>query len=65
MILNNETSNTYESKKYGILKKKRNVLLKAIFVSLLIFNFSSVFPEDNNKNFQIKKLPEIQQVKPK
>lgn len=65
MTLNNETSNTSRSKRYGILKKKRKVLLSAIVVSLIIFIFSSVFPEDNTKNFQIKKLPEIQQVKPK
>jgi hypothetical protein len=46
------------------------LLLKKIFLLLiilsisLIFIFSSVFSEDT-KNFQVKKQPEIQQIKPK
>ncbi|MEW6162729.1 MAG: hypothetical protein AB1606_05400 [Nitrospirota bacterium] len=44
--------------------RKKNSLLITLSLSLIIFIFSSVFPEDT-KNFQFKKQPEIQQVKPK
>lgn len=46
-----------------MLRKKVLLLLAVLFISL-IFIFSFVFSEDT-KNFQFKKQPEIQQVKPK
>jgi hypothetical protein len=36
----------------------------ALSISLIIFLFTSAFSEDT-KNYQVKKQPEIQQVKPK
>lgn len=44
--------------------KKRIFLLLVVVSVSLIFIFSSVFSEDT-KNFQVKKQPEIQQIKPK
>jgi hypothetical protein len=47
-----------------VLMKKRIFLLLVVVSVSLIFIFSSVFSEDT-KNFQVKKQPEIQQIKPK
>lgn len=44
--------------------KRKIFLFIALSISLIIFLFNSAFPEDA-KNFQFKKQPEIQQVKPK
>ena len=43
--------------------KKSILLLAAVSISIILI-FSSVFSKDN-KDFQFKKQPEIQQVKPK
>jgi len=43
---------------------KKCFLLLIVFSISLAFIFSSVFSEDT-KNFQVKKQPEIQQIKPK
>lgn len=43
--------------------QKRIFPIIALSILLIIFNLNPVFPE--NKNFQLKKQPEIQQVKPK
>ncbi len=43
--------------------QKRILLLFIGFFISIFFLFSPVYPE--NKNFQLKKQPEIQQVKPK
>jgi biopolymer transport protein ExbD len=43
---------------------KRGFFLVAVLSVLAIFIFTSVFSQDA-KNFQVKKQPEIQQVKPK
>ncbi|MEW6213982.1 MAG: hypothetical protein AB1478_02065 [Nitrospirota bacterium] len=43
--------------------QKRIFLLLVVLSISIVFLFSPVFPE--NKNFQFKKQPEIQQVKPK
>jgi hypothetical protein len=48
-----------------ILKKLRNIIfILIVSISLIIFVFSPVYPE-NNKNFQFKKNTEIQNIKPK
>ncbi len=46
-----------------MLLKKIILLLSVLSISLIVI-FSSVFSEDT-KNFQVKKQPEIQQIKPK
>jgi len=44
---------------------QKRIFLILVFLSLsLIFILGTVFPEDM-KNYQVKKQPEIQQVKPK
>lgn len=45
-------------------KHKKNFLIIVLSISLMFFILSSVFSEDT-KNFQVKKQPEIQQIKPK
>ena len=44
--------------------KKRIILLLSVLSISLIFIVGSVFPQDP-KTFQVKKQPEIQQIKPK
>jgi len=44
--------------------RKRILLLLAVISFSILFAFHSVFSEDT-RNFQFKKQPEIQQVKPK
>jgi len=47
-----------------ITKQKNSFPVIILSVFLVLIFFGPVFSEDN-KNFQIKKQPEIQQVKPK
>lgn len=43
---------------------RKYIIISATLFFLIIFSVSSAFPEEK-KNFQVKKQPEIQQVKPK
>lgn len=47
-----------------IAKHKKFISIIVLSIPLMLFIFSYVFSEDN-KNFQVKKQPEIQQIKPK
>lgn len=47
-----------------IAKHKKFISIIVLSIPLMFFIFSYVFSEDN-KNFQVKKQPEIQQIKPK